>query len=622
MSTTNSAAPVPRLGPRDREDFFEAQRRNRRATWRMSALCAASALVMGIPLTLVLTPLIYAATLLAAETYNHYSPLPPEFWQQANALARLGVAVIDNLVNRKPADAQTLAFGAVVLLLPGVLLSLALWIGVLVLFRRGGVGGALLSLNAREPNHSDLKELQLANVVEEMAIAAGLPAPKVMLVDDTGANAAAIGTGFADARVVISRRLLETLNREELEAVLANLVSSIGNGDLRIAFTLTSVFETCGLIVTLINSPFGPQSRGVLWHIVRFVFGRGAGVREQEAETVAALLTRNVGLDSDDIDNFFQPASGKPSLPRKVLTFIFFPIFFTNTAIKLILWFFTNAMLGPSAALLWRTRQYLADAGAVQLTRDPESLARALQKMNEAGSVVVGGAWASYLFVVSPERRDRMSGGAPSPEMTQAMAHAWTTTSGAPSATPAAPDITRLRDEITSVRRAAFRGDPQAIARLVAFGQAMAAARGQGQALNFPNPADILAACHGDRAAIARLRVLKQRNDVHLGTTTQSRKPPSGLQSESMLSFHPPIKRRLKRLERMGARIALPESGKGARVVAVVLSLILAPLVLLLVGLFLVLICMMVMLSLFFLTLWLVAIHGIFGLLGSGMTGR
>jgi Zn-dependent protease with chaperone function len=133
---------------------------------------------------------------------------------------------------------------------------------------RGRRRGTLASLNAREPNSGDLKELQLADAVQEMAIAAGLPAPKVMLIDSPGANAAAIGTSAEDAHLVLCRRLLDDLNRERLQALIGHLVSSVGNGDLRIAFTVTSVFETCGLIVTLINAPFGRQSRHTLWRML------------------------------------------------------------------------------------------------------------------------------------------------------------------------------------------------------------------------------------------------------------------------------------------------------------------------------------------------------------------
>jgi hypothetical protein len=53
-----------------------------------------------------------------------------------------------------------------------------LWAGVLLLFRHGGVGGTVASLNAREPNSADLKELKLDDRVQEMAIAAGYPPPR------------------------------------------------------------------------------------------------------------------------------------------------------------------------------------------------------------------------------------------------------------------------------------------------------------------------------------------------------------------------------------------------------------------------------------------------------------
>src|SRR6185437_14130630 len=87
---------------RDPETFFHAQKRNRRATWRMSALTAFAAFVMGIPLTLVLTPLLYALTLFAAEVFNRFiSPLPPEFWRTSHDLAQFGVRVADFVLNQR-----------------------------------------------------------------------------------------------------------------------------------------------------------------------------------------------------------------------------------------------------------------------------------------------------------------------------------------------------------------------------------------------------------------------------------------------------------------------------------------------------------------------------------------
>src|SRR4051812_25530250 len=177
MSTATSIGETS-FGPRNPETFFQAQKRNRRATWRMTTVCAVAAALMGVPLTLVLTPLLYALTLAGAEVINYFSPLPADFWQNATELSRLVVRVADYLLNQNgTVDANEIAFALVLVLLPGMVLTLLLWMGVLVLFRHGGVGGTLARLNAREPNPTDLKELQLANVVQEMAVAAGLPAP-------------------------------------------------------------------------------------------------------------------------------------------------------------------------------------------------------------------------------------------------------------------------------------------------------------------------------------------------------------------------------------------------------------------------------------------------------------
>ena len=607
------------LGPRDREAFYKAQSRNRRATWRMSALCFVAALVMGIPLTLVLTPLVYALTLATADVINYFSPLPPEFWTTVNSLGRLAYSVADYFLNhRGTLDLQTLGAGLVVMLAPGIVITFILWTGVLALFRRGGVGGTLASLNAREPNQGDLKELQLHDVVEEMAIAAGLPVPHVMLVDSSGANAAAFGTSPQDARLVVSRRLLDDLQRDELEALLAHLIGSIGNGDLRIAFTVTSVFETCGLLVTLINSPFGKQSRGALWRILRYGLMRSSsdGARSAEAETVAVLLTGCLDMGDGDIDRFVN--NPKKSAWRNFLFLVFLPIIFSNMAMEVTLWFFFTLLLGPCMALLWRTRRYLADASAVALMRNPDALARALKHLSQDATDIPGGAWASHLFVVSPKGDSSLNASRSSGEGMHTAARAWveSATSATASATSAsAPDdFKALRTEMNATRLAAMSGDPQAIERLAAFARAMGAARGIQVPANMPIAADIAAACRGDKTAIARLQALggeSRHNEAKRGST--------GLQAQSSLSFHPSLKRRLRRLERMGASYSPEAHGKKSKAAVIIMSvlgLIIGPLLLAAAGMMLVVIAMLVMLNIMIVAIWLVVIHGIFVLLG------
>ena len=156
-----SSSVEPRYLSRERESFFEAQSRNRRATWRLGALCVVAVAVMGIPLALLVTPLVYAVVLIVADIVNLFWTLPHAFWRQAAEGAHLGFVALGALLDHKPAPPQALVLGAVVLLAPGTILSLLVWLGMSALFRRAGVGGALLALSAREPNPAELKELRV-----------------------------------------------------------------------------------------------------------------------------------------------------------------------------------------------------------------------------------------------------------------------------------------------------------------------------------------------------------------------------------------------------------------------------------------------------------------------------
>src|SRR5215467_13863953 len=89
------------LAPRDPETFYHAQKRNRRATWRMSFLCFVAALLMGIPLTLVLTPLFYAGTMIVVEIINYFSPLPADFRHNLTAPHHLPIQVAHYFINHQ-----------------------------------------------------------------------------------------------------------------------------------------------------------------------------------------------------------------------------------------------------------------------------------------------------------------------------------------------------------------------------------------------------------------------------------------------------------------------------------------------------------------------------------------
>ena len=399
-SVPRSAVP----GPADRESFFEAQRRHRRATWRLSAVCVAAVAIMGIPLSLVLTPVLYALVLLLADLVDLLVPVPDGFWRGLAVLASLVVRVIGGFLGEEtPASLAQMVVGLGAMLAPGAVVMVLIWLGLHSLFLRAGVGGVLSALGAREPREGDAEERQLVNVVEEMALAAGVRPPHVMLIDSSAANAAVLGSSVAT--VVVSRRLLDELDRDETQGVIGHLVGSTGNGDLRLSLIIASVFQAYGLLITLVDTPFGSESRTALMRLLRFAMRRGTSAEhDAEAVAVTAMLTRHLGMEGeDDLDRFMEADQRQASILRSLRTALLLPLLFTNLAIKVTLWITVSFMLGPLIALMWRARRYLADATAVQLTRYPDGLAHALQHLANKGGTIPGSSWAAHLFVIGPE---------------------------------------------------------------------------------------------------------------------------------------------------------------------------------------------------------------------------
>ncbi|HEV7674996.1 MAG TPA: M48 family metalloprotease [Candidatus Angelobacter sp.] len=621
MDPMEAAKSSRSFGPLNPETFFAAQKRNRRATWRMSALCTFAAFVMGIPLTLVLTPLLYAMAMIALEILNHFSP-QPELLQYASDLAKLGLRVADYVINQKGTlNPGELATGLILVLAPGMAVAFGLWFAMLALFRHGGVGGTLASMNAREPNQADLKELQLADVTQEMAIAAGLPAPKLMLVDSIGANAAAVGSSPADAHIVLSRRLLDDLDRDQMQAILAHLIGSIGNGDLGIAFMVTSVFETSGLLLNIINIPFDGTSRGRVWRVVRYMLSGGTPEQKAaEAAAIAESLATSLESDSADPDKYFH--QGNPGFLKKIYRFLLYPLMFTNMTINLTLWMFLNVVLGPSMAMLWRTRRYLADATSVELTRNPDALARALQCLSEDNTSLDGGDWATHLFVVNPKGDIGLRGQQPSQEQMAKAIQVWTATAHMMSAQDAANlydvpvtavagnDWPSVRQEMISTAKAAAMGDPKATERMRAIAEMLGGSAPVGLG-DLPNFADVVAARHGDKLALARLQQARQGRQP----SSQSARLKPGMQT--FASFHPPLAKRAKRLQKMGSHMIAPVRAGGAvlTVFMTLLYAIIVPLLTVAGVLMLMVIGILIGMNLMLLAVWLSVIHWIFTLI-------
>ena len=392
-------------GPADRETFFAAQARHRRANWKLAAVCTLAIVLLGIPVAMVISPLVTGAAILLFDLVNLVVPMP-------NLLAGIG-----RLADALGGPGEFLFFYALVAI-PGIAVVLPAWLAVRQLLFRGGVGGILLGLHARAPRADDIEERQLENVIGEMAVAAGVGHPKLRLLDDASVSAAAVGTGIDDATIVVSRGMLDRLDRAQTQAVMGHLVASTGNGDLRIAHLIVSVHATLRLIEALTFVAVSGDVRRRLRET--FAAGRHPGaLAAGEAERVSlALLNGLVDLpDGDPFDSHgrlrlgsgppkaTRSHSGEPTLRDRVVTVLVAPFAYTWMMLWLCRTAFLTLLTDPLTSVLWRRRRYLADASAVQLTRYPTALATALRTIGQVEAPLPGGPWASFLFAAGPRRK-------------------------------------------------------------------------------------------------------------------------------------------------------------------------------------------------------------------------
>ena len=201
------------------------------------------------------------------------------------------------------------------------------------------LGGRLIDTTTNDPH-----ERKLLNVVEEMAIASGVPVPKVYVMDgEEGINAFAAGHNINDAAIGVTRGCITSLKRDELQGVIGHEFSHILNGDMKINLRLM----------------------GIIFGIVCLtVIGR------------TLLRVRGNGRDKNPL-----PLLGLLLLILGWLGFIFGQLI---------------------QAAISRQREFLADASAVQFTRNPDGLSGALQKIGAAhmGSQIENehAAEASHMF--------------------------------------------------------------------------------------------------------------------------------------------------------------------------------------------------------------------------------
>lgn len=210
----------------------------------------------------------------------------------------------------------------------GTVLGLAAFFMTLDVLRNGG--RRVVKQVGAEPltQPSTDQERQLLNVVEEMSIASGLPVPTVYIVPDADPNAFVTGTRPGEAHLAVTTGLLETLNRDELQAVVAHEMGHVKNEDTR----LMTIIAGLGGAILIVRDA-----------MIRTTFHRRGGSRRE----------------------------GKGGNPLVVIVLV----------VWVLSWILAPIIIRLMAMAVSRGREYLADAMAAQFTRNPAALADALAKI-------------------------------------------------------------------------------------------------------------------------------------------------------------------------------------------------------------------------------------------------
>jgi Zn-dependent protease with chaperone function len=388
--------------PIDRVHFLDEQRRNRRRSLRFSIFAVIAVALSGIPLCVIVAPLLLGAVLVVAHVVDLLSPLSPQIWDTLHDVA-FALPDVWAAIRGRPTDIDWRVL-ALVYATPGAVLMLLSWPFTQIISRRAGAGTMLQRLPSRELDLAVLAERQLNNVVDEMAIAAGIQPPAVRLIDSPAVNAVAVGLGTNDAVILATSGFLKRLDRDERQAIVAHLVGSVGNGDLEIGAVILSVFATWGLVALLLETPLDTRRWRLVGRYLRLSAGALRG-RADSAECRAMFdeLLRGAAADVEMIDRIYDIEPRSP-LHGCVIMVIHLPLLvvlgLSSITAKLAISLFTAIGLGPWLAAMWRARRRLADASAIQLTRNPTALANAVQTLNQSDVVVPGGWVAYFLFPV------------------------------------------------------------------------------------------------------------------------------------------------------------------------------------------------------------------------------
>ena len=368
-------------GPIARDDFFAAQRRHRRAAHALSGLAAIAVVLVSVPLAAIVFPALFGIAALVSMVASAVTG-------GASLVDRL-LATGGHFAEGENAFLEAIALGLIIVL-PGALLILAIWVRSLRVLASVEPAQLVEIYGARLLHTGDFEEEQLSNVVEELAIASGIPPPILRVVDSEAVNAAALAPSASGALILVTRGLLDRCNRGETQALLASSVAMIANGDARAAFRWMGAAAAFNIAADLLHGPLAAEAR-------------------MRLRTLLPLLRRGTLVDSGDSARAVELLLGSPpSVPDdptrgRLKIALVFPFLMASAMFNLVGFLANLLFLSPSLALLMRRRRYLADATAVQLTRDPESLAGGLNlTVNRTASAGWPLARFSPLFLVAP----------------------------------------------------------------------------------------------------------------------------------------------------------------------------------------------------------------------------
>ncbi|ASG79407.1 MULTISPECIES: zinc metalloprotease HtpX [Lactiplantibacillus] len=203
--------------------------------------------------------------------------------------------------------------------------------------------------HARELHHAD-DDPELWHIVEDMALVAKVPMPRVFIIDDESPNAFATGNNPEHAAVAVTTGIQARLNREEMEGVIGHEMSHVRNYDIRLQTIALALTAAISLLVN--------------WGMNAFWWGGGRRSRDNDRDSNGAQALLMV---------------------LAVVVIILAPL---------------AASLVQMA--LSRNREYLADAGSVELTRNPLGLINALEKIDDSQPMQQADPSSAALYISDP----------------------------------------------------------------------------------------------------------------------------------------------------------------------------------------------------------------------------